>query len=118
LQACRTKALRLRAERISEDGLRTEILTGFVKVGRMLDETLDYLRDDARSEPVSLIDPPSFLQTICSEFADVGHAAREQQRFRPRASIAQEIMRRHGGSIDMRPAVPTGLRVIMVLPSA
>lgn len=188
--------LRLRAERISEDGLRTEILGDLVKVGRMLDETLDYLRDDARSEPVSLIDLPSFLQTICSEFADVGHAvsyagpARLSYACHPRAlsravtnivenavkhgntvsvalaagtgdavkievcddgpgipaalrdkvfepffkvddarrenssgfglglSIAQEIIKRHGGGIDMHPAEPTGLRVILVLPAA
>ena len=43
-------------------------------MSRMLDETLEYLRHDARSEPVSRIDLPSFLQTICSDFADMGHA--------------------------------------------
>ena len=66
--------LRLRAERIDQDVLRTAILGDLTKVGRMLDETLEYLRDDARSEPVSRIDLPSFLQTICSDFADMGHA--------------------------------------------
>ena len=32
-------------------------------------------------------------------------------------SIAQEIIKRHGGGIEMRPAEPTGLRVLMELPS-
>jgi len=187
--------LRLRAERINQDGLRTAILGDLIKVGRMLDETLDYLRDDARSEPVSLIDLPSFLQTICSDFTDTGHAVsyagpvRLSYACHPRAlsravtnivenavkhggtvsvalgaiagdavkievsddgpgipaalrdkvfepffkvddarrennsgfglglSIAKEIIKRHGGGIEMRPAEPAGLRVIMVLPT-
>ena len=187
--------LRLRAERINQDGLRTAILGDLIKMGRMLDETLDYLRDDARSEPMSLIDLPSFLQTICSDFTDMGHAvsyvgpARLSYTCNPRAlsravtnivenavkhggtvsvalganaggavrievsddgpgipaelrdkvfepffkaddarranssgfglglSIAKEIIKRHGASIEMRPAEPAGLRVITVLPS-
>src|SRR3546814_15100622 len=36
--------------------------------------TLNYLREDVRSESASRIDLPSVLQTICAEFADVGHA--------------------------------------------
>jgi signal transduction histidine kinase len=187
--------LRLRAERINQDGLRTAILGDLIKMGRMLDETLDYLRDDARSEPALLIDLPSFLQTICSDFTDMGHAvsyvgpARLSYACHPRAlsravtnivenavkhgstvnvalgantgdavkievsddgpgipaalrdkvfepffkvddarrannsgfglglSIAKEIIKRHGGGIEMRSAKPAGLRVIMMLPS-
>jgi signal transduction histidine kinase len=187
--------LRLRAERVNQDGLRTAILGDLTKVSRMLDETLEYLRDDARSEPLSRVDLPSFLQTICSDFADMGHAvsyvgpARLSYACHPRAlsravtnivenavkhgstvsvalggyadeaisievsddgpgipiairdkvfepffkvddarrednsgfglglSIAREIIKRHCGDIEMRPAEPTGLRVLMVLPS-
>lgn len=187
--------LRLRAERINQDGLRAAILGDLTKVSRMLDETLEYLRDDAQSEPASRIDLPSFLQTICSDFADMGHAvsyagpARLSCACHPRAlsravtnivdnavkhggsvsvalaasaddairievsddgpgipaairdkvfepffkadnarrednsgfglglSIAQEIIKRHGGDIEMRPGEPTGLRVLMVFPS-
>jgi signal transduction histidine kinase len=38
----------------------------------MLDETLDYLREDGKSEPMSRVDLPSLLQTICWDFADIG----------------------------------------------
>ena len=31
-------------------------------------------------------------------------------------SIARDIVRRHGGGIEMRPGKPTGLRVLLVLP--
>lgn len=66
--------LRLRAERVRQEPLRTAMLNDLTYVARLLDDTLEYLRDDARTEPPSYIDVPSFLQTICSEFADVGHA--------------------------------------------
>ena len=66
--------LGLRAERIADADLRKGILHEIEQVTRMLDETLDYLRKDVRSESVSRIDLPSALQTICVEFADVGHA--------------------------------------------
>jgi signal transduction histidine kinase len=66
--------LQLRAERIGDQDLREGMLHEIARVARMLDETLDYLREDVRSESASRIDLPSALQTICAEFADVGHA--------------------------------------------
>jgi signal transduction histidine kinase len=66
--------LRLRVERIDAQDLRDGMLHEITQVTRMLDETLDYLRADVRSESTSRIDLPSVLQTICTEFADVGHA--------------------------------------------
>jgi signal transduction histidine kinase len=186
--------LRLRAERVDQDNLRTGMQNDITHVARMLDDTLEYLRDDARSEAMSLIDLPSFLQTICSDFADTGHPvaylgpARLSCACRPRAlsravtnivenavkhggivavglrtrpedlveievaddgpgipsvlldkvfepffkgndarvqdstgfglglSIARDIVKRHGGAIEMHPGQPTGLRVLLVLP--
>jgi signal transduction histidine kinase len=66
--------LRLRAERIGEQELRDGMLHEVTRITRMLDETLAYLREDVRSEIMSRVDLPSVLQTICAEFADVGHA--------------------------------------------
>ena len=66
--------LRLRAECVNQDGLRSAMLSDLAHVGRMLDETLENLRDDAQSETMSRIDLPSLLQTICSDFADMGYA--------------------------------------------
>jgi signal transduction histidine kinase len=186
--------LRLRSERINQDTLRTAMQKDLTVVSRMLDDTLEYLRDDARSETVARIDLASFLQTICSDFADVGHAVsyagppRLAYACRPRAlsraitnivdnavkhgrnvtvglsrttpdqieievlddgpgipsplrtkvfepffkaddarsqdnggfglglSIARDIIKRHGGGIEMRPREPSGLRVLLVLP--
>ncbi|MTV12343.1 MULTISPECIES: ATP-binding protein [Bradyrhizobium] len=185
--------LRLRSERVREDALRTAMLGDIAKMTRMINETLEYLREDARTEAASCIDLPSFLQTICSDFADTGHAvsyagpARLPYVCRPRAlsravtnvvenavkhgslvvvtlrraeadhieiavaddgpgippalrdkvfkpffkvdsarqdsggfglglSIAQDIVKRHGGSIALEPSEPSGLLVSMLLP--
>ncbi|WP_244070863.1 ATP-binding protein [Bradyrhizobium sp. Ce-3] len=185
--------LRLRSERVREDALRTAMLGDIAKVTRMINETLEFLREDARTEAASCIDLPSFLQTICSDFADTGHAvsyagpARLPYVCRPRAlsravtnvvenavkhgglvavtlrlaeadhveiavaddgpgippalrdkvfepffkadsarqgsggfglglSIAQDIVKRHGGSIALKPGEPSGLLVSMLLP--
>jgi signal transduction histidine kinase len=65
--------LRLRTERVVERELRESMLHEIEQVTHMLNETLDYLRQDARSESMSRTDLPSLLQTVCADFADVGH---------------------------------------------
>jgi signal transduction histidine kinase len=190
--------LRLRSERVSDPALQAAMLGDIVKISSMLDETLEFLRDDARSEAPTPVDLPSFLQTVCTEFADMGHdvtydgPARLAFDCRPRAlsravtnivenaikhgssrvvvrletpapgavaieiaddgpgipvtireqvfepffkadtarrtgqggngfglglSIARDIVKRHGGTIEMKPGDPRGLRVVMVMPS-
>ena len=66
--------LRLRAERLADPGLQEGLLHEITRITHMLDETLNYLRQDVHSESLSRIDLPSLLQTVCTEFADVGHA--------------------------------------------
>jgi signal transduction histidine kinase len=66
--------LRLRAERLADPVQREGQLHEIARITHMLDETLNYLRRDVRSENLSRIDLPSLLQTVCAEFADVGHA--------------------------------------------
>jgi signal transduction histidine kinase len=66
--------LRLRAERLADPAQREGQLHEITRITHMLDETLNYLRRDVRSEALSRIDLPSLLQTVCAEFADVGHS--------------------------------------------
>lgn len=66
--------LRLRSERIGQSDLRSAMLRDIDQVSRMLDETLDYLRDDSKAEQPSRIELSSLLETICCDFSDVGHA--------------------------------------------
>jgi signal transduction histidine kinase len=116
--------LRLRAERMSDDRLREGVLGDLVKIGRMLDETLDYLRDESKSEPLARVDLPSLLQTICSEFSDVGMSVtyrgpgRLTLNCRPRA-LARAVTNvvengvKHGISVfvTLIPAVSSGLEI-------
>jgi signal transduction histidine kinase len=186
--------LRLRSERIGQADLRTAMLRDIDQVSRMLNETLDYLRDDSKAEGASRIELSSLLDTICCDFSDVGYAVsydgpdRLVCECRPRAltravtnvvenavkygstvvvslgvsadgtiaievaddgpgippalqaralepfvkldqarsasgagfglglSIAQEIMKKHDGSIALTPNDPNGLRVRLLLP--
>jgi signal transduction histidine kinase len=66
--------LRLRAERVGDSNLSDAMLGDISRISRMLDETLDYMRDDAKSEAMARVDLPSLLQTICSDFSDVGQS--------------------------------------------
>ncbi|MCI4592562.1 HAMP domain-containing histidine kinase [Sphingobium sp. BYY-5] len=65
--------LRLRVERVADQPMREGMLRELERVDRMLRETLDFLRDDAGGERPSRADLPSILQTICADFADIGH---------------------------------------------
>jgi signal transduction histidine kinase len=49
------------------------MLRDIAGVNAMLGETLVYLRDGERSDPVQRVDLAILLQTICAEFADVGY---------------------------------------------
>jgi signal transduction histidine kinase len=86
--------LRLRVERVSEPGLRDGMLADLVKVGRMLDETLDYLREDGKSEAMSRVDLPSLLQTICWDFADMGDPVTYQGPARLACSVRPRALTR------------------------
>lgn len=65
--------LRLYAERPSSAVVQENMVREITAIDSMLGETLTYLRDDRRVEARLSIDLPSLLQTICSEFSDLGH---------------------------------------------
>ncbi|MCQ1807567.1 ATP-binding protein [Neorhizobium galegae] len=65
--------LRLRVERVGDGQLRDMLLADISRIDSLLKESLSYLRDDHHREQVETIDLATTLQTICSEFDDVGH---------------------------------------------
>lgn len=65
--------LRLRAERVGEDEIRSGLLTDIERIDRLLKESLGYLRDNHQREEPQRADLASALKTICDEFADMGH---------------------------------------------
>lgn len=112
--------LRLRVERVSDAALRNKMLGDIGSVSYMLDETLDYLREDGRTEAMSRVDLPSILQTICWDFSDMGHAvtydgpARMAWSARPR-SLTRALTNvvengvKHGGTVTVAlRSVPQG----------
>jgi signal transduction histidine kinase len=66
--------LRLRTERMGEGQVRDALLTDIDRIDGLLAESLNYLRDDYANEKVERVDVASILQTICSDFSDVGFA--------------------------------------------
>lgn len=66
--------LRLRTERMDEGGLREALLSDIDRIDSLLAESLNYLRDDYANEAIERVDVASILQTVCSEYSDVGYA--------------------------------------------
>lgn len=68
--------LRLRAERVGEQDVREALLADIERIDRLLKESLSYLRDNHQREAPQRVDLASVLQTVCDEFADMGHDVR------------------------------------------
>ncbi len=65
--------LKLKVERMSDIPEKAALIVDIDRIDGMLTETLTYLRNDYATEPSELVNIASVLQTICSEFADLGH---------------------------------------------
>jgi signal transduction histidine kinase len=70
--------LRLRTERLVDDAMRRGMLHDIGIASEMIGEALIYLKEGGRNEALHLVDLPSLLQTICTEFSDVGHTVAYQ----------------------------------------
>lgn len=64
--------LRLRTERMEDGILREALLTDIDHIDGLLAESLNYLRDEYATEELERVDVASILQTVCSDFSDVG----------------------------------------------
>src|SRR3546814_13839089 len=95
--------LQLRAERIADQELREGMLREIAQVTRMLDFTLNYLREDVRSESASRIDLPSVLQTICTEFADASHAVSYEGPWRITWTCRTSVLTRETSQVKDQP---------------
>lgn len=65
--------LRLRVEEIEEPETRRAILADLALMERMVGGALSYLRDGRATGAMAATDIPALLQTICDDFADLGH---------------------------------------------
>jgi signal transduction histidine kinase len=106
--------LRLRAERMPDPALRDGMLSDITRIDDMIGETLAFLREDALAEPDAKVDLPSLLQTICADFADIGHDVIYEGRPRfPYVCRASALSRAVGNLVDN--AVRFGRRVVVTL---
>lgn len=64
--------LRLRIERMGDGSTRDALLADVDQMNRLLTESLNYLRDDYATEEVERVDVASIMQTVCSDFSDIG----------------------------------------------
>lgn len=64
--------LRLRVERMEGDASRDALFADIDHIDGLLTESLNYLRDEYATEAVERVDVASILQTVCSDFTDVG----------------------------------------------
>jgi signal transduction histidine kinase len=65
--------LRLRSEFIDSAALRHQMLHDLAQMSDMVEQILVFLREGRSSEDAALIDVATSLQTICDQFADIGH---------------------------------------------
>ncbi|AMJ61820.1 sensor histidine kinase [Bosea sp. PAMC 26642] len=65
--------LRLRAEDIDDADRRRAIIGDLALMERMVGGALSYLREGRASGSMMATDLPALLQTICDDFADLGH---------------------------------------------
>ncbi|MDX3972248.1 MAG: ATP-binding protein [Bradyrhizobium sp.] len=65
--------LRLRAEFIEDEGNRKRMLIDLDQMRSMLESVLSLLRDDRKTEAVTLVDIASTLQLVADQFGDMGH---------------------------------------------
>lgn len=66
--------LRLRSEFIADEELRKQMLSDLDQMKAMTDGVLSFLRDGHAQEAKTRTDLASVLQTVCDQFADMGHA--------------------------------------------
>jgi signal transduction histidine kinase len=105
--------LRLRCEFIQDEPARAQMLEELSHMGAMVESVLYFLRDGGRREAATMIDLPTSLQTICDQFADIGHdvsydgpdhvaiRAYAEELHRAITNLIDNAVR-HGGKTDVR----------------
>lgn len=65
--------LRLRSEEIADEGRRRAMLADLAMMERMANGALSFLREGRPRGEMVATDLPAMLQTICDDYADLGH---------------------------------------------
>ncbi|NNM59588.1 MAG: two-component sensor histidine kinase [Legionellales bacterium] len=65
--------LKLRAQYIEDEKLHEKVISDLDQMEAMLAETLSFAREEGRKEQRILLDLASLLDSVCQDFASVGH---------------------------------------------
>ncbi len=117
--------LRLSSEFVGDDGLRNQMLRDIDQMKAMVNSILHFLRQGRSQEGAGMIDVAASVQTICDQFADMGHEVRlhESQRGAVRAhpDELQRVMTnlidnavRYAGAADVS-VMRTGSRIVILV---
>jgi signal transduction histidine kinase len=68
-------ALRIKAELVEDDVRRADLVATIDRMERLVASALEYLRGEARSEPIRNIDLGAMLASECSDFEEAGQTA-------------------------------------------
>ncbi|MGO9629337.1 MAG: ATP-binding protein [Xanthobacteraceae bacterium] len=110
--------LRLRCEFIEDQAARTQMLGELARMNSMVESVLHFLRDGQKRQQATMIDLATSLQTICDQFADVGHdvsydgpdhvviRAHAEELHRAITNLIDNAVR-HGGKADVRVSLTT-----------
>lgn len=117
--------LRLRSEFIADEDLRQQMLSDLDQMKAMTEGVLTFLRDGHAQEVKTTIDLASVLQTVCDQFADMGHtvsyagpdhatiAARPDDLQRAVSNLVDNAVR-HGTTVVVRLTIGGGNATITV----
>jgi signal transduction histidine kinase len=67
-------SLRLRAELIEDEEMRTKMVGTLEEMQSMVEATLEFARDDSRSEESRMVDLASLLSSLADDHADMGRS--------------------------------------------
>lgn len=117
--------LRLRSEFIADQDLRAQMLRDLEQMNAMTEDALTFLRGGQTRENATAVDIASSLQTICDQFADMGHQVAyrgpDHLTIRARPIVLQRAVTnlvdnavRHGSHVELRLAATPGAAMIEV----
>jgi signal transduction histidine kinase len=86
--------MRLRAETVEDEEIRTKMLTDIRTMESMITATLAFIREESAQEPVGRVDVAVLMQTVCDDFADAGAQVRYDGPLHCAASCRPQALQR------------------------
>nr|WP_257643994.1 ATP-binding protein [Luteimonas salinisoli] len=65
-------ALRVKAELVEDDKARSDLIASIVKMETIASSAIEFLKGEARTEPMRLIDLTALIESECADFQEIG----------------------------------------------